>query len=168
MDGFEIGAFKAVLGIAVFAIGLLAGSLLGAIFLRTAAVLLNLGDIPFVTAFRSVLVSSFTVCTLHFSIGLNHGLTAGYLGSFFSEGRTGPLELRYFYSPHFFLLSATFSLLVTAAVFTTTLRRNGNDSRLKFVDSLTLAAFYLAICIVFVLLVALLVLVLSAMVSTVK
>ncbi len=168
MDAFEFGAYRAILVITVFAIALPVGSLLGAIFLRLAASLLGLGDIPFVTAFRAVLVSSFAVCMLHFSVGLNHGLIVDYLGSLFARGSARPMELRYSYSPHFFLLSSTFSLLLTAVVFSTTVRRERDESRPRFVDCLTLAALYSAICIAFVLMVVLLVVISIAFALAVK
>jgi uncharacterized membrane protein (UPF0182 family) len=149
-------ALQVLAGIIGFAIGMAISGLFAAIWLRLAARWLRFGDVPYFTAFKSVLISNFVIFTLNCVIGVNHSLMMANPGQMFSGQRSRPVEFTFAYWPNYFLYMTVFGLLVTAAIFCRTIPDKDTDSRITFGDSFALTSFYFALAFGFMLLLGLL------------
>jgi hypothetical protein len=139
---FGLIIIGAVIGLPV---GLVLISFVNAIWLRLAANILKMPHIPYLTAFKSSLISNFTVAMLNISVGLGYGM--GMAGM---QGRFNPSGRDYFplvFTPTFHLMAMTLALVVTAVIYMRTLAKK--EERLEFTDALALTAIYQALMIGF-------------------
>lgn len=146
--------------------GFLLGALVSAMWLRLAALLLKLGNISFLTAFKAVLLANFTVGIFNAAIGANHSFMLAMARAQQQPGRgfgSSIFESDQFiymvisgYNPTYMLYSSLFGLLLTAVIFCRVLPGE-NNAPLTFRDSIALSALYFAISFVFLLLVGVLV-----------
>lgn len=149
-------ALKTLAGIVGFAVGIVLGSFIAAIWLRLAAQWLRFVTVPYLTAFKCALISNFVVFTFNFSIGVNYGLTAAVLRQMSPEQSSRSVDFTFAYSPTYFIYATIFGLLVTAAIFCRTIPSKDTDSRIAFADSFALASLYFALSFGFILFLGLL------------
>lgn len=150
-----IFAIKALAGLVGCAIGTVAGSLIAAIWLRLAAKWLQIANIPYLTAFKSTLISNFIVLAFNFSVGVNHGLTVAMLKPSISNRNFQTIDFSPSYPPTYFVYATVLALLMTAAIFRKTIPNNDTVPQISFGDSFALASFYFALSFGFMLVLAL-------------
>lgn len=137
-------AFWAFIYFFSFLAGVLVGSLISAIWLRLAVEWLGFKPIPYLASFKSALISSFSLLMFNLGVGFNQGLLAIMRGG--SPGQTmDPRALLAMYEPIYFLWTAMFGLVVTAAIFTRTIPVPRDEPPLTFPQCLAIAVFYQAL-----------------------
>jgi hypothetical protein len=142
-------ALYSLIWVLAFLAGLALGSLVSAIWLRLAVQWLGFQPISYLGAFKSALIANFSVLMFHIGVGLNFGLTQ-VMNAIQRRGMD-PQFQRFEPSgvsnhpPIFFLYAAIFGLVLTAAIFSRTIPAPKEEPPLNFTQSLSIAAFYQAL-----------------------
>lgn len=139
-------------GVVGFFVALLLTTVIGAVALRIAAVILGFGDLKYVTALKAALLANFVMLVLQLAVGFQFGWLAmfsrmqmarmGYSNRGMYD--TGIYEMAFSFSPTFYLLAVMFGLVTTALVFCRMLPTDKDGRLMNFRDALTLAAVYQA------------------------
>jgi hypothetical protein len=124
--------------------GVLIGSLISAIWLRLAVQWLGFKPIPYLASFKSALISNFSLLMFNLGVGFSQGVLA-LMRSGGPGQSTDPRALLSMYEPTYFLWTAVFGLVMTAAIFTRTIPVAPNESPLTFPQCLAIAVFYQAL-----------------------
>ena len=134
-----IGLFGSVLGIVI-------GSLLGAMVVRVCSLLLKFGEIPFLNAFKAVGLAMFVNFTLNFIVGFNQGFLMAATG-FRNRGYPGMSSefMFQFFTPMFFLHSILSSIFISALFFCVVVERKNQPTKLTFVEASSLSALSTAV-----------------------
>ncbi len=149
---------QALYGFALIVAGLLVSSLVGAIWLRLAAIWLGFATIPYRAAFKSSLITNFILISLNGYVSLSSVFSISLLGGLEDDRGYSRMNLAFSFPPLYFMYATIFGLLITAAVLMKTIPEKESNAGLKFVDSLALAAFYFALTFAFLVFVAVFVL----------
>jgi len=150
MNLLESSAYLFI-GILCFFVGIALGAGVGAIFLRLAAYVLRLRDIPFPAAFRSTLIANGTLTVIQFMVGVNQGLVMGSLqrrGGMYPGGWDDSRVLGMMFTPTYMLMAMVVGLLFAALVYQKTLPKDKEGNSLSFSDALVLAGVQAALSIV--------------------
>jgi hypothetical protein len=145
MDSGVMYAFMTLIGFVLLGVGLVLGSLIAAIWLRLAATWLRLGNIPYVSAFKAALLSSFVVLAVNLSINLNYWMIFASQGERVFDDPMWTTNFLLRLGPSYYLYVTVLNLLVIAALFRTILPAKEGDSRMLFGDCFALASLYYAI-----------------------
>jgi hypothetical protein len=158
-DEFSRFVVIAVVGVAVLVVGAILFSFYCAVWLRVAARWLNLGAVPYMTAFRSAFLANLVVWVLLFSTSVSQQLTIWTARALVKVGGSEYYEAwppYYDYdsydrraypppSPISPLVHAIVALLLTAAILGRTIPSKDGQARIAFGDALALAGVYYAL-----------------------
>ena len=153
---------KALAGIGIVIAMIVIGGLIGAIFLRLAALCLGFGNIPYLRAAAASILSNLIFLTMNASINFACGFYRGFLLAAIEGQKTDRImstriDYLFHFSPIYFFYILVLSLILTAAIFTRMVRPKDSEPKIKFSESLGLTGVYYSFYFIFALLTAMLI-----------